>query len=473
MKFNNNIENLELKLKNALEENAEVFHEAEKAYDETYRNFVDHFFESDILWASRNISGAFQLEYFNILISHKGNNKNSPLQNTQNLEIAFKDALHTWLKNLPIESEKKEKLQSKMVNLSQKKEDYKEIFTRNTEFTRDSNYPILENLLSQKVISESELLRIYSSFQKTKNIKLSLQNIPKEKKSIILEYFYEVNSWEKEERIDNFKREYHSEIEKLNSTYSWPIIEWVVSFVGRNFLQLKPYKNKNESKTMRLRRTFKMALLKLLRIKYSGFWIESLLKKVENLEDFESLFAMMHKLIDIIPENSEVLEHYTIQEDIDEAHEIVTEAENNKEKILSWEEATLEVCSLIGDIEHTLDQKMLDKILSDDVDIVGDTVKFRDTLTHKEDVKLAWQNNSWNLLDWWKTLKINNWILFHTQWLLQNDSQEKEEEDDIPLSETELIQTYHALKIEYSIAEKKKQKMFAYWQFDRHPVQHF
>jgi hypothetical protein len=37
----NNLENLEIKLKNAREENMEAFEKSEKFYKETYKNFLD------------------------------------------------------------------------------------------------------------------------------------------------------------------------------------------------------------------------------------------------------------------------------------------------------------------------------------------------------------------------------------------------------------------------------------------------
>jgi hypothetical protein len=66
------------------------------------------------------------------------------------------------------------------------------------------------------------------------------------------------------------------------------------------------------------------------------------------MEDFESMFTLLMKLIDIIPENNELLEKFSIKEEVDEVEEIITEAELNKEKILSSEESIIKICEIIN-----------------------------------------------------------------------------------------------------------------------------
>jgi hypothetical protein len=53
------------------------------------------------------------------------------------------------------------------------------------------------------------------------------------------------------------------------------------------------------------------------------------------MQDFESMFKLLMKLIDIIPENNELIEKFSLKEETDEVEEIIIEAEGNKEKILS------------------------------------------------------------------------------------------------------------------------------------------
>jgi len=101
MNNQNQLESLELKLKNAREENREVFEQVEKDYNENYRDFVESFFKTDVLGAKKSISALFQLEAFN---GKKG---------SESLKIA----LNKGLKILPIQEEKRELLALKIMNL--------------------------------------------------------------------------------------------------------------------------------------------------------------------------------------------------------------------------------------------------------------------------------------------------------------------------------------------------------------------
>jgi len=51
------------------------------------------------------------------------------------------------------------------------------------------------------------------------------------------------------------------------------------------------------------------------------------LKQIDSLDDFDSMFKLIMKLIDVIPENNELLEKFSIQEEVDEVEEVVQEAE--------------------------------------------------------------------------------------------------------------------------------------------------
>lgn len=467
------LENLEIKLKNAREENAEVFEQVEKNYSTDYKDFVDSFFKTDVLWAKKSISAFYQLEAFNHATKNESVDKKSTkilekIPQEKSKEILEK-ALEKGLKILPLKLEQKEKIQRQILVLDWKKNEFNEIFEKNWDFLNDQNYPIIQDLASQKALDKSDILTIFSKYQTTKDIRLSLDWVSHSKRELVKKYFYQANSTNKEERVSSFSSEFGSDIKWLEKHFDWPVIDWVVNFVGRNFFKMKPYKKTIESKKMRLRRTFKMALLKLLRIKYSWFNVEKLLKQIDSLDDFESMFRLLQKLIEIIPENNELLEKYSVQEQVDEVEEIIIEAEWNKEKILAWEELTVKACTLINDTEQKLDKKTLDKILDDDTDIVWDEFKFRwssEVLTKQKD-SLVFKNNWWNLFDWWETQQINAWILSE-----KNEEQktlegcEKNSEEDIEVWEDELEQKYQELKDEYNKLEKKKQNIFASWEFE-------
>jgi len=63
-----------------------------------------------------------------------------------------------------------------------------------------------------------------------------------------------------------------------------------------------------------------VALLKLLRIKYSGFNVEKLIKQIDSLDDFESMFRLLQKLIDVIEQK---LDRKTLDKILDDDTDIV------------------------------------------------------------------------------------------------------------------------------------------------------
>ncbi|MDQ7023082.1 MAG: hypothetical protein Q9M97_06165 [Candidatus Gracilibacteria bacterium] len=218
---------------------------------------------------------------------------------------------------------------------------------------------------------------------------------------------------------------------------------------------MKPYKKNIESRKLRLKRTFKIALLKLLRIKYSGFNIEELINKINSMQDFESMFRLIMKLIDIIPENSELLEKFIIAEDIDEIEENISEAEKNKEKILSGENSTIKICELLDASEKKLDKKLLDKILDDDISIVGNKIITR----KKEKINRTGDgNNVGNLLDGGNIKIINAGILEQNNILDDDNNTEEDEEEleELTIQDLEII--YNEIKLDFSILDKEKLK---------------
>lgn len=432
----NSLENFEAKIANARIENEKAFEKFEKLYNDNYKEFLEWFFKNDILWSKKIISAVFQLE----LLNWKTNNE------------AFKIAVGKWINILPLKLDKQDKLKNKILKLETKKSKISEIFIKNTNLSRDKYFPIIESLIERKILDNSDLILISWDFIKSWNIKNSLDHLKKEKINIINKYIYLANSTKKEEKIWAFKNEFNLEIKEISKKFPQNIIDWVVKYVGRNFFKMKPYKKNIESKKLRLKRTFKLALLKILRIKFSWYNIEELINKINSMEDFESMFKLIMKLIDIIPENSELLEKFTITEDIDEIEENITEAEKNKQTILSWEKSTIKICELLDESEKKLNKKLLDKILDDDISIVWNEILSR----KKEKLNTNWAgNNVWNLLDWWNIKMINAWILDQDNNIEVEDEDEDEDEFE-ELTTNDLERIYNEVKLDFSILDKQK-----------------
>jgi hypothetical protein len=303
----------------------------------------------------------------------------------------------------------------------------------------------LESLVSRNILNNSDLLSISSEFKSSWFIKYSLDWLSKEKRDLINNYIYLSNSINKEEKINLFKQENFEEIKALEKKYPQNIVDWVVKFVGRNFFKMKPYKKNIESRKLRLRRTFKIALLKLLRIKYKWFNIDELINKINSMQDFESMFKLIMKLIEIIPENNELLEKYSIWEEIDKVDESITEAEKNKQKILSGEESTIQICELLDLADKKLDKKVLDKILEESTDIIWTEIKIR-----KEIKKTNPNPLSGAIIE--KRWKIINWHFYKDNITEEDD----EEEEFYELTQLDLEIIYNEIKLDFSILEKEK-----------------
>jgi hypothetical protein len=93
------LENLEIKLENARNQNFEKFEKIENSYQKNYKKFIDNFFKTDVLWIKKTISALFQLEAFNRV---------EKIWWEKNIEVFGKDilekALEKWLVILPIKS---------------------------------------------------------------------------------------------------------------------------------------------------------------------------------------------------------------------------------------------------------------------------------------------------------------------------------------------------------------------------------
>ncbi len=431
------IENLELRLQRAREENFEVFERVEKVYQKECKAFIDSFFSTDILWVKKTISAYFQLEAYNTLSQNNASKKSGDIHTRKCLEVAVAKGITI----LPIWEQKQQILKAKILWLESKKQNYSEIFTKNSDITHDHNYPILENLFTNKQLSQSDMLAIYTAYKTTGNIRNALEWISAEKRESILSHFYILN-WDKsDEKISDFKNEYHAEIASIQQQYSPNIVAGVVQFVWRNFFKMKPLWNKKESPKARIQRTFTIALLKLLRIKNWSISREKLLEKLENCSDFQSLFDLIASIIEIIPESEELLEKYSLQDEVDTIENIVVTAENTKEKLLKWEATTIKTCTLISRLEEWFDKQDLDMLLDEHTDLVWQEYIVRGQ--HPVDANVLAEADTQNNID-------------------VSESNQNSDEDE----EVDLETVFTNLKTEFKTLEAQKKQSFLTGDYD-------
>ena len=115
---------------------------------------------------------------------------------------------------------------------------------------------------------------------------------------------------------------------------------------------------------------FKIAFLRLYRLKYSGIDINEILRKIESLDDLDSMISLLLKFFEELKENPVLQKDYVVSDEIEETENLLNEAEENKEKSLFTEENVIKASELLEEVENKLTNADLEKILSEDVDLV-------------------------------------------------------------------------------------------------------
>ena len=411
----NNLENLELKLLQTRRENAEKLDVIEAEYKKEYSDFFDDLFPNENLWLKRFISVSFQLE--------KLDN-----QEKNNLDI-LKNSIDKSLKNLPLNIEKQKKLENKLNVLLKKDIKLEKFFLKNTDFHKDKNFPILEDLEKYWVVDKEDLIKISLKYKETHNFLESISVLQQDKKEIIKSHFYELNNSRSEQRIENFQNDFKQEID--NSKYL-QIYPKVLKFIWKNYSRLR-LKNRVESKKDRLKRMFKIAFLKLYRLKYSWIDINSILNRIDSMDDLDEMINLLLKFFEQLKQNPQLEDDYIIWEEIEEVEELWIEAEENKEKILFSEKNTLKANEILEKTEKKLWEQDLENLLWDNVDLV-----------------------------WYEFVLRNSPHLASPL----EDRDLTEEEDEELEEEIDLEEYYEELKLEYEELEKKKMKLFLEWNYD-------
>jgi hypothetical protein len=105
-------------------------------------------------------------------------------------------------------------------------------------------------------------------------------------------------------------------------------------------------------------------------LKYSGIDINEILRKIESLDDLDSMISLLLKFFEELKENPVLQKDYVVSDEIEETENLLNEAEENKEKSLFTEENVIKASELLEEVENKLTNADLEKILSEDVDLV-------------------------------------------------------------------------------------------------------
>lgn len=349
---NNILENLELKLQQTKAENKEKIDKIENEFKNNYSAFLENIFKNDSSGIKKFVSAYFQLE--------KIDNPN------KNDDEIFLNSLKKSVENLYLSSEKKENLVLKISNLEKNKEFFSEKIIQNSDISKDVNYPLLEDLEKKWIVTKTDLIDISLKYKEKKDFLSASKTVSKNKFEIIKKSFFDLNDTKSTDRIENFKIDFSSEIENSKNIQIYPNL---LNFVGRNYSRLR-LRDKVESKAERLRRMFKIAFLKLYRLKYSWIDINEIIRKIESLDDLDSMINLLLKFFEQLKQNPVLQKDYVVSDEVDEVESIVNEAEDNKQKSIFNETTTIKASQILEEVENKLTNSDLEKILSDKIDLV-------------------------------------------------------------------------------------------------------
>ncbi len=422
--MNKDFENLELRLQKIREESAELFRQSEEKFDEIYGKNIEKIFSQDILGAKRHIKSLFQIKYVDCLRWDEG----------PDVQKIFQESVTQTVKNLPLNSEQKETLTKSIMSLGDiKAQDIENYYARDS-LQMDPYYPLLEDLVESESMSPEEMILIEKSFDSYKNISLSLEKISLKTRSIILEEIWILASHWESESLALFQNEYQQEIHEFEKRdYDiFPVLRFVSKSYFRNAGKLK----KREHPKRRMRRTFKMALLRLLQMKFGIIDAQKLLKEFDQCESFTEMMLLIYRLFEVLGENNETKESFQVLEELEIIDSLIKKTENTKKKILAGEKVTAKISSLISETDSQLEEGVLEHILEEDTHFHGDEILF----SHGEDEMAGVYAD---------TVEVS-----------------QEDEDDVIDSGDTLEWNYKNLKQRFLEIEEEKRKAFLEWNYD-------
>lgn len=418
-KNKNILENLELKLARTREEQAETVTQLEKDFNEEYKAFFESVFEKDTLGYKRFLGAYFVLDCID--------GKTKP--------EALMSAIEKTISQIPLQSEKKQELTESIKKLLPYKDIISESISQEKNIKKDPDFPIIESLVTSWELGASDLAEITLQYKTGRNIIESTHFLSETKRGVVTKNFYELNNTRSDEKIKNFELDFQAEIENSPQIKKFPR---VIQFLWRYYTKLK-LKNKVESKTDRLKRMFKLAFLKLYRYKYSGIDIDTIIEKINSYSDLEDMLSLLVKYFEVLKQNPELAEKYSILDELEQTENLANEAEGNKEKEIQSDKHILETSNIVEAIEEGLKKSNIEDLLKEETDLVGE-----------------------NFIQRWTS--SNAGILESREEQIKET--EKEQEDEEQVSEDDIQTRFEKLRKSLFELEDKKRKCFAEGRYD-------
>ena len=374
-------ENLEQRLQRLKEEAKEDFFEAQQIFVEEYENVLEEVFADTRPDLLSLLKVYFEIEYVDV------RSKQDTLDHRDILKISLKNIT----KDIPISQEKKTWLLQALQTLLQYKKPKSEIYHHSEQIQHHPYFPIIEDMALDGDISREEFYALeYAFIASSWDIFMALEKLPSEFAKRLKTQIEKCTKIDTRQSEQDFRAEYHSEIQALHER--WISTDQVLTFVARSYYKNPGRYKKYEHPKHRLKRTFKLALLRLLRKKLGMIDAENIMKRFEEGETFIDLFSIVYELLEILPENPQSYEVYHVSNAVEEAEDILSESQSIEDKILKWQKVTTEITKLIWDTESDMESEILEKVLNDSADLVWQEIYFR---SESED--------AWVLSEWKKT----------------------------------------------------------------------
>lgn len=416
-------ENYELRLKRLSEESREFFEQSQKIFEEQYSEKLNYIFPEDILGTKKNLKNIFC-----VLSTEE-------LQNSlwsQSDDVLLK-SIALLSKTLPLSQQMQQVFSQSMRSILYTTKLDVSQFIQNWDISRDPLFPLLEDIFADGHISPEEFLLIQQHYAKEQSFHNSLEHISKKWKQSITQELWSLSHSTLWERKELFEQEYASSLEALKN--KWFQITPIIAYVSKSYYKTT---KRYESPEKRLKRTWKMALLRMLQIRFGSFNIEDMLRQFDSCESFEDFFLLLYKLFEIIGEDEEAQKLFQVAEEKNVIQSLCEDAKTRKEKILKWERVTAKISNIISEIEDQWELWLLDEMLKNSTHFIGEEIHF----AHGEQENMAWIYAD------------------------SDDEEENNEEDDIIDSWDTLQWNYERLKEYFFELDDKKRKAFAVWNYD-------
>lgn len=419
-------ENLETQLQKLREESKEYFYEAKKEFNEKYSDMFTLIFDSHNQSFIDTIQGYYEVLYVDNI--HKNTQESN--------DIIFQKALQKTIEKQSLSPAKKQKIIELTQALIKKSETLSLIPNKST-LKKHIYHPLIEDMMQAWDMAEEEYRVLQRAYEKSHDIYTACALLPEKTKNILLSEIHTYKNYDTSLQQSIFQQEYHQELAQLEQ--AWLMRQEVIFFIARSYYQHPGKYKKRETPFLRMKRTFKFAVLRLIRQKLWNIDADILLEKFENLDTFYDLYLLIYRLFETLDENPQSAELYQCIESQEELNTLLDKSQTNEEKILAGQKCSTRIGNLIGETDGELESGLLDALLDDATRCIWEELHFEET---------------------------HAWVLAQGEEKQKNTQKKDEDELEEVYNHLTPRGAYEQIKIDYANIEEEKRKAFLEGNYD-------